>query len=180
MYSPQEDSFLLARAVKKYAPHKRVLDMGTGSGILAHIAREAQAHSVLAVDINPDAVAYVKKQGIDAIHSDLFEHIPFEKEFDVIVCNPPYLPHDEREDAESQAITTGGKEGDEFTLRFLETAVNHLAKNGIILLIVSDLAPSHRLEALITELNLTKEVIETKKLFMETLECWKLTHHSNQ
>ena len=65
IYEPAEDSFLLQKYVKKYAKGK-VLDMGTGSGIQAEAAKD-----VLAVDVNPECVEYVKKKGIRAIVSNL-------------------------------------------------------------------------------------------------------------
>ncbi|MBN2454682.1 methyltransferase domain-containing protein, partial [Candidatus Woesearchaeota archaeon] len=66
-YTPREDSFLLAEAVKKEA-FGDVLDMGTGSGIQAEAAK-AKAKSVTASDISKEAVAAVRKKGIKAIQS---------------------------------------------------------------------------------------------------------------
>ncbi len=61
VYIPQEDSYLLAKEVKKYA-RGNVLDMGTGSGIQGLYALEnKQTKSVLFSDINPKAIEYVKK-----------------------------------------------------------------------------------------------------------------------
>ena len=59
---------------------------------------------------------------IPSITSDLFDKIPKNKKFDIVAFNPPYLPEDKREDKESQLTTTGGKKGNEITLRFLKKA----------------------------------------------------------
>ncbi len=174
IYDPHDDSFLLQQQVQVFARHKHVLDMGTGSGLQAKAALKAEAKSVLAVDIDEDAVAYCKKKGIDAIKSDLFEKISDDSQFDLIVFNPPYLPKSKGEDADSERITTGGYHGDELTLKFLEQALLHLTDGGVILIIVSDLARLDRLEAFIKANKLVKTVVSRKKLFMEELQCWKI------
>ena len=56
IYEPREDSFLMEKAVKKYA-YGKVLDMGTGSGIQAiAAAKNKNVKSITAVDINKEAV----------------------------------------------------------------------------------------------------------------------------
>jgi len=120
IYEPAEDSFLLEKYVKKLVKKDAyVLDVGTGSGILAKAALE-KTKNVLALDINREAVEHCKKQGINAIQSDLFSNIKKGSKFDMIIFNPPYLPEDKREDSESRVITTGGKVGNEIVIRFLK------------------------------------------------------------
>ncbi len=135
IYEPREDSCLLEKYVKKLAVGD-VLDLGTGSGIQA-LAAMKRAKSVIASDINPEAVALARQKGINAVVSDLFGNI--KGKFDTIIFNPPYLPEDEREDEEIRLCTTGGKEGSEILERFLKEAKKHLAKDGQILLVVSSL-----------------------------------------
>ena len=93
VYEPAEDSFLLAEQVKKYAKGK-VLDLGTGSGILAETAL-INTKEVLATDINEEAVKRLKQKGINARFSDLFSHIT--EKFNLIIFNPPYLPTERNE-----------------------------------------------------------------------------------
>ena len=88
IYAAREDSFLLAKYVNKFSKGK-VLDLGTGSGIQAEAALK-HTKNVLAVDINKEAVNYVKKKGIKAKVGNLFSEI--DKKFDLIIFNPPYLP----------------------------------------------------------------------------------------
>jgi len=172
IYSPAEDSYLMYREVKKRSRDKKVLDMGTGSGILAIAAKRGGAKSILAADINKDAVEFVKEKGIDAVESDLFSNI--KGKFDLIVFNPPYLPQDLREDKESSLITSGGKKGDELTLEFLKNADKHLVTGGEILLLVSNLTSSRRIEAALRNKNMVKEVIASEKLFYEELFLWSI------
>jgi len=171
IYDPAEDSFLLAKWVKRYAKGKTVLDIGTGSGILAQTAHDVGATYVLAVDITEEAVNAVRKQGIEVIQSDICHNIT--ESFDLIICNPPYLPHDDEEDEESAVITTGGKEGYEFIERFLKEARSHLHYNGSILLVCSSL--SGDVEKLFTHYQYVFTKIDEEKCFFEKLYVYHLT-----
>ena len=176
IYEPAEDSYLLASIIPKYAKNKSVLDVGAGSGILAETAQNAGAKSVLAVDINRESIKIIKKKKIKAINSSLFEKV--KDKFDIILCNPPYLPEDKREDKESQRATTGGKRGDEFILKFLKQAIKHLNKKGTILILLSSLTPQKRIITLMKKQNIKYKIIASKKLFFEILEVWEINHNN--
>jgi release factor glutamine methyltransferase len=163
IYEPEEDSYLLEKYVKKYAKGK-VLDVGTGSGIQALVALE-NTKDVLAVDINPEAVDFVKKKGVNAKISDLFSNV--EGKFDVIIFNPPYLPEDSEEDEESKKITTGGKKGHEILEKFLKEAKEHLNENGMILIVVSSLTGD--VQSLFKKYKYRFECLEIEKMFFEQL-----------
>ena len=168
IYDPAEDSFLLQRHVTRHAKGT-VLDMGTGTGLLAEAARE-NGCEVLAVDINPEAVAFVRRKGIRAIVSDLFENV--EGRFDLILFNPPYLPRDDEEEAESQKNTTGGNNGGEVLDRFLRSAQDHLTSQGSILLVVSTLTGD--VEALFQKYGYSFTALEEQPLFFESLRVYLL------
>lgn len=172
IYQPAEDSELLARHIPDYAKSKSFLDMGAGSGIQARAALNAGAKTVLAVDIDPEVIAELKKKNLPCVKSDLFSRI--KGTFDLIAFNPPYLPQDEREDKESRRITTGGKKGDEITIRFIRGLSKHLARNGVALIIVSSLAPHDRMKKELAKAGFKKKTLETVSFFMETLELWEI------
>lgn len=77
---------------------ERILDLTTGSGVAA-VAAGLQGATGLAVDINPDAVKNAKqnfkKHNVDmeAIESNLFEHVPVER-FDQVYANGPFFEGD--------------------------------------------------------------------------------------
>jgi len=166
IYEPLEDSFLLNKYVRKFVNGK-VLDMGTGSGIQAVAAIE-NTDDVLAVDIHPECVAYVQQKGIAASQSDLFSQIT--GTFDWIIFNPPYLPEDSDEPEDSKLATTGGKEGHEILVRFLEQAKKHLTATGKILVVISSLTgdPEKIFQGY------PYECLETELLFMETISVYLL------
>jgi len=172
IYEPAEDSYLLNEQVKKYSKGKSVLDIGTGSGIQAKTALKFGARKVLATDVNEEVLKKLKKEKINIKKSNLFSNIS--KIYDLIIFNPPYLPADKLEDVESQLATTGGKNGDETILRFLEQSLKHLNKNGVILLLISSLTPQKKINSLLKKLGLKKKKLSEKKVFMEKLEVWEL------
>lgn len=167
IYEPREDSYLLEKYVKKLAVG-RTLDMGAGSGIQALAAKKAA--SVLASDINAEAVAFVKNKGISAVISDLFGSI--EGKFDTIIFNPPYLPEDEREDRESSLCTTGGKKGSEIIERFLRESKKHLAIDGQILIVVSSLTKDAF--KIFKKHGYLCKILEEKKFSFETIYACRL------
>ena len=172
IYEPAEDSFLLAEQIKFFAKNKKILDMGTGSGILAQEAKKSGAKEVLAADINKESKDFLKNKKIKFIHSNLFSNT--KGKFDLIIFNPPYLPLDKREDVKSSLITAGGRKGDEIIIEFLKQSKKHLNKKGIILIVLSSLTPKKRINQLIRKNTMAKKVLAKKSFFMETLEVWKI------
>jgi release factor glutamine methyltransferase len=170
IYQPAEDSYLLEEEVRKRALGKKVLDVGTGSGIQGRAAFEAGATEVLAVDIDDEVIESLAGEKFHVGKSDLLSKVY--GKFDLIVFNPPYLPRDEMEDFESSRATSGGERGDEIIVRFLESAGEHLAENGEILLVVSSLTPLSRIRRVMKEKGFGWKVVATKRVFMETIEVW--------
>lgn len=172
IYTPREDSYLLAEQVKLFSNGCSVLDIGSGSGIQALTALSSGAISVLTSDINPDAVKLLISLGLKSIKSNLFEKIT--GKFDLIIFNPPYLPENPDEPQDSKLITTAGKNGDEIVLKFLKQAKTHLNKSGSILIVLSSLTPRERISTLLDNLGFHSTLLDSKKIFFETLEIWKI------
>tara|TARA_Y100000310_G_scaffold343792_1_gene453045 strand:- start:240 stop:776 length:537 start_codon:yes stop_codon:yes gene_type:complete len=169
IYKPSDDSFFFAQFLKKYFAKLKnkdisYLDMGTGSGILAETAEKSGIKNIFAVDIDKESVKHVKKR-FKTIQSNLFSKIPNSKskKFDLITFNAPYLPFDKREPKFSQLVTTGGKKGDEISIKFLKQAKKYLNKNGKIFLLISSLTPQNKIRK-------SHPIIAAqKKLFFEKL-----------
>ncbi|MFM9892510.1 50S ribosomal protein L3 N(5)-glutamine methyltransferase [Achromobacter xylosoxidans] len=125
-----------------------VLDMCTGSGCLAILSALAFPYAqVDAVDVSPDALEVARRNVDDyglgdrlALHqSDLFDSLP-ERQYNVIVCNPPYvnsgsmdvLPQEYRH--EPHLALAGGADGMDLVRRILQAAPRYLSENGVLVL----------------------------------------------
>lgn len=118
-----------------------VLDLGTGSGCIGlTLKKEVEDITVTLADISFEALDVAKRNGaslkvdVDYIQSDWFSNI--DQVFDVIVCNPPYIPDDEiigdTVDKEPNLALFGGKTG----LKHYETVIaqskTFLQSNGLM------------------------------------------------
>jgi release factor glutamine methyltransferase len=139
VYRPSEDTYLLRdAALDELRPDDDVLEVGTGSGVVAEAVAEG-ARRVVATDVNPDAVRAARDRGVPAVRTDLVAGIG--ATFDLVLFNPPYLPDDERtpDDAMSRALG-GGETGREVADRFLDAVPRVLAPDGRVLLVASSLS----------------------------------------
>jgi release factor glutamine methyltransferase len=182
-YEPQEDSALLADAIlhkldTSFIP-KTALDVGTGSGFLAKAMQITfPSCDVLGIDINEAALAHCESLGLRVLKSNLFENIPKSQKFDLIVCNPPYLPQndlDDMSDIYTHALV-GGKKGYEYILRFLDEAKKHLAKGGKILLLFSNLSNKNVIDKYLKDsFYVVRELAKQNVGLMEDLYVYGLT-----
>lgn len=178
-YNPREDSYLILKHIKDYSKGV-VLDMGTGSGILA-IEAAKYADSVIGVDINEEAIKIVKKKAknIKFICSDLFSYFKkHPKKFDLIIFNPPYLPENKDEPEDIKQMTTGGKEGYEVIEKFLSQAETYLEDNGKILLLFSSLTNKDRVNDIINKNNFKYKEIDKQKLHFEELYVYLIQNQN--
>lgn len=183
VYEPEEDSFLFAENLR-VKRGSRVLDMGTGSGILGILAAE-QAEEVLAVDINPLAIRCTKQNAkrnltqanMYFLQGDLFAPIVQSVKFDLILFNAPYLPSEkDEEDSWLGRSWTGGITGRAVIDRFISQVPPHLEEKGEILLMQSNLAKVEKTKEKFLLLGMKTEAVARFDLpFFETLSLLKAT-----
>ena len=88
----------VAIAILKVANKPTILDMGTGTGCIAvSLAKEIPNSKIIGIDISTVAIE-VAKINADVHHAKVqFEEMdflmnPYNKKFDMIISNPPYIP----------------------------------------------------------------------------------------
>lgn len=86
-----DTEIVVETALKHIKDGDEVLDLMTGSGCIARAVSQNSKATVYASDISEKAINVAKTNFDGKIyHSDVFESI--DKQFDVIISNPPYIP----------------------------------------------------------------------------------------
>ena len=142
---------LIAEALQ--TPAKRILDLGTGSGILGITLAAEQVDAVVVVtDISKAALLVAKTNAkrhdvedrIEFIESDWFDSL--HGKFDLIISNPPYIGKNELEGLESDVIDydpiialTPGEDGLAPYRIIARQAQNYLQENGRVIVEIGHL-----------------------------------------
>lgn len=128
-------------------PEMRILDVGTGSGVIAlSLAAALPAAEVHAIDLSPDALALARENAerlglshrIQFKESDLMTYVTHV--YDLIVANLPYVPSAERAALSREVLCDpemalfGGEAGDEMIRKLIAQAGEHLAPGGLLAL----------------------------------------------
>jgi release factor glutamine methyltransferase len=130
-----------------------ILDIGTGSGcILVSLLKELTKAKGIGIDKSLKAIAVAKKnstsQHVDSRSSFKninLENIKFDKKFDLIVSNPPYLPDVSLKNLnldiklyEPKIALQGGVQGVDFLCKIITLASKILKINGLLALEIGD------------------------------------------
>ena len=146
---PRPDTEILVEEVLKLIRKKEtlsILDLCTGSGAIAiSLAKETNS-KITATDISQKALDIARKNAklnntkINFIQGDLFENIPKENKFDIIVSNPPYIETETIKDLSKEVknepiiALDGGIDGLDFYRRIAFKAKNFLNADGYLAL----------------------------------------------
>lgn len=141
VWCPSIDTILFAKVLKKFFSEnrdfKKGLEIGCGSGFLTKYVLEKlkSIESFLAIDINPYAIKSAEDNINDCrlqVHcGDALEKIEGEK-FDLIICNPPYVPR-------QGGIDDNPYEGVKLMKYLIQGGGKYLNEGGVLLLNVSSL-----------------------------------------
>tara|TARA_B100000959_G_scaffold108081_1_gene113849 strand:- start:18 stop:836 length:819 start_codon:yes stop_codon:yes gene_type:complete len=154
---PRPETELLAEGAWQFAntiESPAILDVGTGSGCLAiSIAVNCPQAKVHALDISQKALAVARA---NADHHQVQERVTFHKAdgqvelpgemlFDLIVCNPPYIPTTEIPKLQAEVrehdphlALDGGADGLRFFHALAPHALDRLRPSGRLMLEIGD------------------------------------------
>ncbi len=176
MYQPAEDSHLLATtACERIRADDWVLDVGTGSGYVASIVQERTEATVLGTDVNPHACQQAHSHGVDVVRTDLIDGIC--GSFDVVLCNPPYLPTDPDEEWDDwmEYALSGGPTGRAVINDFLDALGSVLDPSGRAYLVASTLSDLDAVAERADENGCETTVVGEESVPFETLVVLEIT-----
>ena len=160
-YPPSEDTFFLADHIKD-EKGESALDIGTGSGYLSSILEKS-----FSLVVGTDLVFNVlRKQDYHIANSiccnggDVINH-----QFDLVVCNMPYLNTDEVLDVR----TDGGKDGLQIPIKIIDSAKSLVKPGGKFIYVTSSLSDFKKLISYTKLEGFDVDILARKKLFFEEL-----------
>ncbi|WP_458746274.1 HemK2/MTQ2 family protein methyltransferase [Candidatus Nitrosocosmicus sp. T] len=179
MYRPAEDTYFMEDVLSNYRG-KNALEVGIGSGYLTRILC-SNFEFVVGTDIDFNSVIYAKNNALTKFSNILLVctdlSLPLKCKFDLIICNPPYLPTDV--DNFDDTTIYGGKNGIEMTIRLLRSIQLQLSEIGKIVIMRSTLSDYLKMDEFIDKLFLNNKIIGKKTFFFESLEIIELSGVKN-
>jgi release factor glutamine methyltransferase len=175
VYEPAEDTFLLIENLE-INRRDRVLEIGTGTGIVAIMA-SFFASWVVATDINPYALTCASKNlitnrryNVELREGDIFQPVENEK-FDLIIFNTPYLPTEKAERTGDQIVAAwdGGDDGRRIIDQFLDGVNDYLNPDGRVQLVQSTLSDAEKTLTRLKEIGFNAEISAREKCFFEEI-----------
>ncbi len=160
-----ETEILVEKAINviKKNSLKKVIDIGTGSGVIAiSIKKEVPDIEIIATDISLDALKVAKENSknlnINFICCDLFNGV--KGKFDLIISNPPYiktrdlekLPEEVKSFEPINALD-GGEDGLKYYKKIVIEGKNYLSKNGFIIFEIGYISVVKKIEKIFAENN---------------------------
>jgi release factor glutamine methyltransferase len=145
VFQPISDSWMLADQLRREALREAaVLDLCTGSGMVAVTAALHGASEVVAVDVSRRALlsarlnAAVNGVRVVGRRGDLMDAVNGQR-FDFIVSNPPYVPSPSTElpTRGPERAWDAGPDGRMFIDRICAAAPAHLHPGGVVLIVQS-------------------------------------------
>lgn len=163
---------------------KAVVEVGTGSGVLALSAARAGARKVLALDINPNAAAAASENArangladvVEGRMSDLFSAVRKDELFDVIISSPPSFGGEPR-DMSDRAWHAG--DGYRHIQPLFRQASEHLTRDGEMFVLLSSDTNLALLESLAREAGFDWKLIERKSIWVEDFLIYRLAKQAD-
>ncbi|MFX1327918.1 MAG: methyltransferase [Promethearchaeota archaeon] len=211
IYAPSDDTYLLIDYFKskinqmyfdgiKLSEIKNVLDLGTGTGIIAIFLQLIKLNNInfnpkiYASDILENAIECAKlnekrnniDNQIEFLCSDLFSSFPecLKHSFNIIVFNPPYLPSSDfiKKNLNKMKIDyswNGGIKGYEILIEFLSSAKDFLDLKikHYIYVITSSRTNLLELNKIIENYGYRNEVVQKKHFFFEDIILNRLQYN---
>lgn len=162
---------------------KKVLEIGSGSGLISIVAAGDGAH-VLAIDINPVAIKNTKMNvdlnmdrismssgSVEVVHSDLFEQVSAGI-FDTLIVNPPFY-RGEAKNSEQYAWFAGNNL--EYFEKLFAQCKGHMNSGSEMYMVLSEDCDFNRIFEIATSNALVVKAVAVKQFLTENLYIFKIT-----
>lgn len=140
-----ETEILVDEILKLNCKKDKILDIGCGSGAISlALADNLRESYIYGIDISNKAINLSKKnkekldlKNVEFFESDIFSNVK-EKNFDIIVSNPPYIDDADMKTLEKelsfepQNALYGGKDGLFFYREIIEKSLNYISEKGVL------------------------------------------------
>ncbi len=155
-----------------------VLDMGTGSGVLAVTAGQ-RASIVVAVDISPEAVGFARRnvkahgleEDVSVIEGDLFAPLGPCHKFSVILFTPPYLKGRPETDFDHSLFD----HDKELIKRFFKEAKRYLTPGGYVQMLYSSIANPEKALGIAADLGWKHKLAASQETGTEKFFIYRFT-----
>jgi HemK-related putative methylase len=179
---PSEQSYFLGALLPQY-PSELALDLGCGSGYLAITMAMTRVSKVIASDVSVTATNMcrdnVRRNGVGSIVfsvvSDLFSAFS-NRNFDLIVCNPPSLPIND--DSTATPHLGAGPDGRFIIDRIVSDFSTYLARNGRLLLAHTSLSDLPKTLRLLQARRIQHKIVASKRIVFRTEYYAHMSHLS--
>jgi release factor glutamine methyltransferase len=156
---------LLISNFRSETAHSRIVDVGTGSGVIAlNLAAEFPEAEIVAVDISDDALGLARENAgrlgladrVKFLASNLLENVA--GTFDLIIANLPYVSKEQRQTLSREVLHDpkialfAGARGDELVRELIMKAPSRLRLRGMLALEIG-IGQSEMLVAALAEKN---------------------------
>lgn len=153
---PRPETEQLIELILARKPFRRILDIGTGSGVIAiTLALELPGSEVTALDLHAEALSLARENAEKLSASIAFEQadlLPSSGEsFDLIVANLPYIPAGDIPTLQREVLhdpvtaLDGGPDGLDLIRRLITAAPSRLQPGGLLALEIGhDQSPAVR------------------------------------
>ena len=140
-----ETEILVDEILKLDCKKDKILDIGCGSGAISlALADNLRKSQIYGIDISKEAINLSKRnkeklnlKNVEFFESDIFSNVK-EKNFDIIVSNPPYIDDADMKTLEKelsfepQNALYGGKDGLFFYREIIENSLDYLSEKGVM------------------------------------------------
>ncbi len=156
---------LLISHFKSEITYSRIIDVGTGSGVIAlTLAAEFPKAEIIGTDVSEDALILARENAerlgladrVRLLRSNLLENV--QPGFDLIVANLPYVSNEDRQNLSREVLHDpeialfAGARGDELVRQLIAQSLSWLRPGGMLAMEIG-IGQSEALVAVLTEKN---------------------------